>query len=136
MCWAGLRKGRGGADDPPSVLTVTACGLAPFARRRMDVGDGLAAEQGEQGGSRRIAGRPQVLPQSLVELETVAGPRDQRALDHRRPAVVRVLRTQADSVAYPETLGVRKGDFLIVPVGIGGQLRRGARSMHRGQSCR
>src|SRR5262249_54079503 len=78
----------------------------------------------------RVAARPEVLAQALIELEAVAGAGDERSLDDGGAAVVWVLRPQTDAVADLEALRVGERDLLVVPVRIGREFRRDGRLLH------
>ena len=116
-------------EDAAGVIAVEVFVVVPVAVECevLDdhTGDVLARDQGKEGRGGRLSLEPQVLAQRPVELEPVSRPGHKRSLDHDLTAVLRVLRSQADAVAEPEPSGVGQGDFLVVPVGVGGQLGGG-----------
>ena len=83
-----------------------------------DVGDVLAGEHGKQRRDGGLADPPEVLSQSLVELEAVAAARHERAFHNVHGAPVGILRPQANAVADFEPLGVGQRDLLVEPVAI------------------
>ncbi len=65
---------------------------------------------------------PDVFLESPVELEAVAGAGDEPPLEDFGAAVVGVLHAEADAVADFEAVAGGEGEFLVVPVGVGGKL--------------
>ncbi len=104
------------------IVAVKVFIIRPVAIKR-DILNGhvlhvLTVQDREKRRRRRISGKPEVLAQAGIELESVPAARHQRALDHRVAPVIRIFCAQANAVAHLEPLGVLQRDFLVVPVAV------------------